>query len=138
MKYYFKVVTDKLKSYTDNFREINESEYPVQYKLNDYVKPNIQGSKLYVFDNFDSAKNFAYTNRYSSNYPLLIYLCIVENPKVCTGIGDINYAGSLTNIMNIFWRANTDKSVRYINTKNPPSNTIECDSVCLLAKLDWK
>ena len=77
-KYYYKIVEDNLKSLCSHFYTVQRSncdlvqQLPVQYKLNEWVGPNVRGTKLMVFHSLTLALRFNPVKR--------IYLCEVENP----------------------------------------------------------
>jgi hypothetical protein len=57
-KYYYKIVNYNLRSLI-----IDDTIYPnigVQYKINEFVEPNINGTKLMIFTSLYHAQNFLY------------------------------------------------------------------------------
>lgn len=67
---YYKVVLPDLTSVSC----IKNQFAGVQYKINEWVSPNIKNTKLFVFDDFDAACNYAMLGD-------KIYECEVENPS---------------------------------------------------------
>lgn len=127
MPSYFKVVTPDLKSFISSINEpsIRQSKYVVQYELNKIVYP-IENTKLFVFENFHAARDFQVCN----GDDLCIYICHAVNPQICLGVG-IHLGCIDYQAIDSFW-----SKPCYINTKNPPSGTLMCDGVQLLAKVE--
>lgn len=81
MKEYYKVVNEDLQSAIMNpkqgFPWKYKQDFCIQYKVNEWVKPNKFGTKIMIFSNYENAFDFKLlcTNPY-----LKIYTCYVKNP----------------------------------------------------------
>lgn len=135
MPSYFKVVTKDLKSFIscmDESRRI--SKYVIQYDLNKIIYPAVDNSKLFVFENFNNALKFKQLNE-SQCTPLDIYVCHVINPEICLSIGCrcgiIDY-----DAIDLYWNPTEAGIYHYLYTKTPPTGTIQCEAVQLLAKVE--
>lgn len=131
-KTYYKVVAVRssgLYSYchSDLFfiRDESRNSYSVEYKLNEFVTPNVTGTKLYVFDNVDNAKRFA-----GLCETVELWECEVINPRKCATLAYV-----LENSINKFWKLK--RAHKKINAicKQSPYGTISCDAVKLLRKV---
>ena len=81
MKEYYKVVTENLQSAIMNPRQgmwtKAKEDFCIQYKVNEWIKPNKPGSKIMIFSNFEDAFNF---KMLCPNPFLRIYKCHAKNP----------------------------------------------------------
>lgn len=79
---YYKCVTSDLKSSNANYPSIKEINLLViQYKIGEFVKPLIKGTRLFVFDSLDNVKLFVGDQIESENRKIRIFECEVKNPK---------------------------------------------------------
>lgn len=108
---------------SDNFPE----EYRVAYKLNEWVGPNIKGTRLFCFKNLEDAKRFK--NTIFSPKSWTIYECDVKNPA------KVKYVASPKFIKN-FWKfKKLKRSILDFVSISCPDNTYSCSSIKLLRKV---
>jgi len=103
----------------------------VKYKLDEWTFPKVKGSKLFVFDDIDSAKLFAYNNNG------ITYKCEVLNPKKTGPF----YSGVVSNAKAtiLMWKKYTQKK-KYSHLVwglcLVPRHTVWVDAVKLIKKVD--
>ena len=129
----YKVVTNRNgllgSSYVQQVKELN-----VEYKVGEWVRPNVEGTKLFVFSRLDDAKNFIVSNEDTvSSGRMQIYTCSVLNPVYKYD----KYIPSLLEISIIVNRIKKHQLCdlsSYLYSKADPAwpNTIYCDAVKLL------
>lgn len=95
-------------------------KYQITYIIGEWVYPKVKNSKLYVFDDIEKAKRYAYggADIYS------IYRCKVKNPLKTSIIGVWNCPHYFKDFVNEPWK-----------TDIAPSNTIMCDAVLLTSRV---
>jgi len=107
------------------------NQFNVKYSLNKWTFPKVKGSKLFVFDDIDSAKLFAY------NHNGITYKCEVLNPKK-TGpfYSEVVSNAKVTILM---WKKYTQKK-KYSHLVwglcLVPRHTVWVDAVKLIKKVD--
>lgn len=145
-KIYYKVVRWNLTSAvmnTDNdyIDPYLTNDFCINYKINEWVKPKIPGTKLMVFSNLDSAKQFA--NPYRSFRSLsdiiyCIYTCHIKNPSK---IGFFTYIyDSPSGIRTKYYEyykliKNKKRRSSFKNNANIPNDTVFCSAVKLLDRI---
>lgn len=125
MKKYYKVVL----KYSSDHSNLMSAYSNVYYKINDYVYAP-QGTKLFVFNSLDIAKNFA------SSRNLAVYECLVKNPRLVKTLRN-------NTLPKDYWRYIADAKKhklninQYLTKKNAvghkkwPIGTVWCDAVKL-------
>jgi len=98
---YYKVISRDLKSIV-----IQNPNFAVQYKINEWVQPTFKGSALCVFDNLKDAKCFALGDP--------IYECKVKNPRQPVSGSRVKGLYPSTLFMQIVW----SKIIEYKNKHN--------------------
>lgn len=136
-KTYYKVVTQDLKSAIVNPRFNNYdfyNDFCVQYKVGEWIKPNMEHSKLMVFDSFDNAKRF-YDIENNYNTRLCIYECNGKNPSrqgLCILVGRIRHM--YDELLKI--KKAKKKVIEFYNSFSfTPPGTIFCSAVKLVKKV---
>lgn len=132
MKTYYKAVIarrdGRLQSFCDNdlygiWMDNKNVDFSVTYIPNQFVKPNVENTKLYVFNTLEDAKFFC---RYSNAQ---IWECEVKNPTTCKFLSFLDSVGS-------FWK-NKKKHLSVSSyAKHCPKGTRTCDAVKLLKKVN--
>lgn len=130
MKYYYKVVCKNMKSAIVSQSIHSEiRDLSVEYKVGEWVRPNVDGSQLMVFKFLNDAKIFA---RNHSLYD--IYKCEISG--ITKKSVFIRYTSLYYNMHRIrdLWKKkkNRKKINHYMDL--PPSGTIFCSAVKLLEK----
>lgn len=97
--------------------------FAVEYKLNEFVYPKVEGSKLFVFNHFSYALGY----RECSPLCLTIYECEIINPS----FGEVMSASSSSKDWMDFWRR-----INIYCTRNCLPGTVFCDAVKLVKKID--
>lgn len=119
MKTYYKVVNPELKSCCANpgFPE----EYRVQYKLNEWVKPVMPNTRLFIFDSINDAEWF----RHRMGLHYKVYPCYAKK------VARVKKLAAPMNIVN-FWKFKKlhRKIDRYLLT-DLPRGTLSCSEVML-------
>lgn len=133
--HYYKVVKKNLCSiWTSDFDTLISSErteaedtFRVQYKENEWVFPNLEGSKLFVFCDKKLAIKF------TDNMLGMLYICQVQNPiKKAPFVPEIKIEPMRTfNIWKNYKNKKGYKKLIYDLTAKPPEGTIWCDAVKL-------
>ena len=77
-KYFYKVVNKGMTSYIVE----NHEDISVKYILNKWVKPKLEGSKLFVFRGLQAARDFGFFIG-TTVQNARIYQCEVKNPEKC-------------------------------------------------------
>lgn len=87
VKKYYKCVwknkSNELESVCRN-TDIVDSEIKVFYKIGEWVKARLEGSKLFVFDSLKAANDFRYYEM-SGQSQIEVYECKVQNPVDISG-----------------------------------------------------
>ena len=128
MKYY-KVVNSQMSSCRLWWRQ-----WRVKYVINQWVRPHIKYSKLFVFSDLRQARRFCFSSE-------TIYECKVKNPiktaPFCCYFGPENYM-----IMKIWKLWGQKKKYRHLmpevsnETIEPPLGTVYVDAVKLIKPID--
>lgn len=119
---YYKCVSNDLTSAYAHF-----SDASVQYKQCEWVYPHIPYSKLFVFNTFETARNFSRG---------LIYTCKVYNPQIMLKMVLPGHFSD-ENIIN-FWRRKKRKKPYDCFTGVVYQGTVICDAIMLLEKIPKK
>ena len=130
MKYYYKVVCKNMKSAIVSQSIHSEiRDLSVEYKVGEWVRPNVDGSQLMVFKFLNDAKIFA---RNHSLYD--IYKCEISG--ITKKSVFIRYTSLYYNMHRIrdLWKKkkNRKKINHYMDL--PPSGTIFCSAVKLIER----
>lgn len=101
----------------------------IHYRIKRWVKPKIEGSKIFVFHSIDSAQDFICTSSFDidsgeEKEKEHIYECEVRNPTVAT------IACNSIHQITRFW--NGDMNVVVME---PPKGTYYCDAVKLIQRI---
>lgn len=135
MKTYYKLVSQDLKSaIMSQHKDLRELE--VQYKINEWTNPNIDGSLLMVFDSIDNVKRFVHKKpRYR------LFICEIS------GISKIPIFRSFYKLpkciasLKKVWKARKSKKKfsNIVNThSSPPKGTVFCSKVKLVEEVtNW-
>ncbi len=148
---YYKVVhinseqQGRLESYCHNPRLVGyyrTNEAVVVYKPLEWVKPNIQGSKLFVFDSLKNAEHFAGKSfsPFDRGREYDIWVAQVKNPVLMRVISEVDYR-SVFDFWN-YWgrarqlkkRANCLFNSMVGITMPPPAGTYGCSAVKLISR----
>jgi hypothetical protein len=124
--YMFKVVAatkNGLKSARASF--VDNGKHSINYRTQRWVKPHklLPNSKIFVFDSFKNAKEFA--NGIGAANNEYIYLCEVKNAQQMLKMADFS------NQLDIFWQG---KMLPKLEGKCPVG-TYGCDAVKLLKRI---
>lgn len=103
----------------------------VEYKLNEWVKPKLENSPLFVFNSLDKAKSH-YTQMSADS----IYECEVKNPRRIKVIAAIIDYYALNTVIR-FWKNRKRKKGCKVSSWPAPKGTIICDEVKLTKKVVW-
>lgn len=127
---YYKVVNDNMSSaYIGSGCIGNYKELIIYYKIDDWVKPRIKGSKLMVFDSLENAQYFMD----HCGWGYYIFKCEVKNPSK-KGVfvkADYSLAERLLKIINL-----KNKKKKFTDLLDKPiRGTIFCDAVKLVEKV---
>jgi hypothetical protein len=123
---YYKVVAccgNKLTSCCQN--PLFPDEYRVEYKINEFVVPRIEGTKLFVFNDLQCAIDFAFELFGLGCYGE-IWSCEITNPGPISNLSRFDL-----NLFRRYW-AGTLSNVDMIST---PEGTIGVDSVKLVERM---
>jgi len=133
MTKYFKVV----RSYDLSSCCLNDdfpNEFRVFYKLNEWVSPVIENTRLFVFKTLDDARCFI-SSEYFSHGTISIYECEVKNPQ------KVKYMARVYLIQN-YWkkifeaRKNKKKTDLYdVIRYDTPKNTYSATQIKLLREV---
>ena len=121
-KKYYKVLSDGLTS------AVTEFPLKVKYTLNEWVRPNIPGSHLFVFDSLQKAKNFC---GHSSKD---IYECEVKNPQKL-GVFMDYFVLTKDILCEILKLKNNKKKYRHKIVDIEPLGTVFCSAVKLTKRV---
>lgn len=98
----------------------NSNPYKVRYEINEWVKPKLEGSQLFVFNSLINAINF--TNNYCNTYDYKVFECEIDSPTPCRYLAlEIFYIKD-------FWLSNELPNYRI---KGAPFGTVGCKAVKL-------
>jgi hypothetical protein len=100
----------------------------IEYKVNEYVYPKLEGSKLYVFSNLDSASKFLNIIDFYNKDKCVIYECEVENP------GKIKPLYCINSIVNYWKKKKSHKSTSNFLI-NKTKGFVSCDAVKLTKRV---
>jgi len=103
----------------------------VEYKLNEWVKPKLENSPLFVFSSLQQA-HFHYDQMCADS----IYECEVKNPRTIKIIAAILDYYALNNVVR-FWKDRKRKKGCKVSSWPAPKGTIICDEVKLTKKVVW-
>lgn len=119
-KKYYKVVTEDLFSCIMSITR-TPNKLSVQYKINDWVKPKIKNTPLFIFDNLPDAI-FFYEQESSCNKYLSIYTCQCKNPHEI-------------DIPNLISTIHKNVPDQWCWLDDVPSGTVGCDEVKLIKRI---
>lgn len=114
-KTYYKVVTSDLRSARASNWSYNRT-WAVQYKIDEFVKPEQEGSLLMVFENLNDALEFCIFGE-------LIYECEVTDPR------PLKFLSCSVTTIKDFWFG--DKETKRSIQERSPTGTIGVTSVKL-------
>lgn len=136
-KIYYKVVNNELKSAVisknqdriNMYCSVGSLDFCVQYKINEWVKPVVYGTKLMVFNDLFLAEDFANTLNDSN-----IYKCHVKNPS---RFGFIAYLDDINRLYPKFLRLikNKKKRTNFRTGVSALQGTVFCSAVKLIEKI---
>ena len=128
MSLFYKVVNEDLTSCCRNPNF--PLKYKVRYKIGEFVKPNIDGTRLFVFKNLDDVNEFL-SNVFLEKEFWSVYECEVTNPKEESAIA---YPAEVES----FWYyRNAGKLYGELDNSMPaPQGTYSCDSVKLIKRIE--
>ena len=148
---YYKVVSDDLKSFVVNplnagYGHIEDkhiyNKFVIQYKIGEWIGPNVKGTKIMCFSNIDSARNFLRSEACASFFiGGKIFKCQCLRPKgynrdsVITNCYELNelYDTMLDIVKKHKKRTEIFKAVQ--RKQYVPDNTILCDKVKLIEEV---
>lgn len=128
-KVYYKVLTDTLQSVI-----ANNTLLSVEYRIGEWVKPNVEGTDLMVFNTLQAAQDFR-----ESCYYQRIFECEVKNPRkrgVFVFWNDVKYGKQLPqSILNLISLKKRKK--KYLDKIDSalPNDTIFCSAVKLIKEI---
>ncbi len=126
-KIYYKCVrvhNTQLTSYVISSR----NSFCVQYKLDKWIYPSVSGTKLFVFETLEDAKNFT-----RHGYSFAIFECNVINPQNkysifhCSKYNFVN----LTIVEGMLRLRKQRKKFTHLQIGDMPKNTVVCDAIKL-------
>lgn len=148
-KIYYKVVTRDLKSAIMNSYVLQDriqdeecqrivDKFCVQYKINEWVNPNVGKSKIMIFKDLISAKDFCLTNQYDDI--LRIYTCKCKNVSQLGFVTDVLHLPLFNeryiNLLNLKRQKRKVKDYyKKYERRIVPNNTLFCSSVMLLKEI---
>lgn len=130
-KYYYKVLykynTKKLTSF--NTGRTLEKDSTLIYPKNKWIKPEIEGTKLFVCDTLDNALDML--NYFTCSYDnFKVFKCEVKNPRRKSRMLSLDFSTNKTNILKRFFTKIS--SIKMFNKKNTPKGTYICDKLKLI------
>ena len=135
---YYKVVAEGLVSVWTRYISIDNPtsrrDFIVQYKLHEWIKPNVKGSKLFVFDALMAARDFAEPMRSQGVPKIEVYECRVKNPG-SSGVF-MDYILDQPSFALRLWEEFNVQNIIPSSVLNPPNGTIWVDEVKLIRKVD--
>lgn len=141
MKKYYKICRrndyNHLLSYNVSKVSQPNKEEVIEYNINEWVKPHMPNSKLFVFNSLDAAINCLSKNGNCRNYE--VYECEVKRPtKAAKYRGDGWWSNNLQEYWNIIKKAKKNKkSINKALEKSKehfppmPAGTVWCDELKL-------
>lgn len=141
-KKYYKVVATYNLSYFSVISILNvpgdfESEFNVEYKINEWVKPKVCGAPLMCFASLEDAINFK--NQLWNNRTIIIFECEVRNPRRTNKLflRPLRSNSDMKNIiLNNLKLKKQKKRIIQFHEDLPPAGTVFCDELKLLKKID--
>lgn len=120
MKTYYKVVNSKLQSCCCN--PYFPAEYRVQYKLNEWVKPVIPNTRLFIFGKEDDAFLF----QQYMGYMFDVYSCYAKNVACVKQLANPSFVHD-------FWlkKKQHKKILSYLLLDSIPTGTLSCSEIML-------
>jgi hypothetical protein len=117
---FYKAVKEDMNSYAS-------VKYGVKYIVGEWVKPRLEGSKLFIFDTKENALTFIQKEK-ADPKKVHLYTCEVKNPMKAEymDIPGFDYP--------FFWNYRFFKSDGYAK---PPEGTYYGDEVKLIKKVEW-
>jgi len=122
---YYKVLNSDLSSAYISNLYFNTEDIVVKYKINQFVYPNILGSKLMVFSDLSSARLFR------CSWGIKIFKCEILNPSE-DGIFVETGKGMKEDLLDVLRLKKQKKRFTYLLSRNIPNNTVFCDAVKLI------
>lgn len=145
-KIYYKVTDTNKKSIwikydefqTDLLKREDKLSLIVKYKVNEWTKPNIEGSCLFVFDDFIKARDFAQFCFNRERSPLLweCYARGIRKSDNIHSIISILDPDCTMELIKKWWKRRTQYSYNY-NYQNKLDHTIMCNEVMLLKQITF-
>lgn len=136
-QHYYKCVTRDLRSSNANYIQTPLKEFEkflvIQYKIGEFVKPNIRGAQLFVFPNYYSAYEFQCKQEKLGRH-IDVYKCEVKNPKKNPPI--LTYFRDAIQVLKK--KKNKKKLPPLYNYSSYREFSIGCSEVKLLKRVDIK
>ena len=101
----------------------NPQQFNLEYMVGKLIYPKVDGSKIFCFSKFESAKQF-----FNQNYGCEIYECLVVNPT--------KKSYYYSNLGRINARFNKKEDIEFEDISIVYPNTVFCDAVCLVKKVE--
>jgi len=101
------------------------SEYRVTYITNEFVRPRVDKTGLFVFQNLKDAEDYAYN---IGIFGIQVWECEVENPRECKERG-------LINRIKQFWNPVYFMDSSRVYSVPTPKGTYICDAVKLIKEI---
>jgi len=131
----YKVVTQDLKSVCDTFKNKYLKSMAVRYDIGEHVTPMVEGSQLFLFDNYLSARDFVRTQ---SQHKLEIYFA-----EYVPDHGSLKLFSTLektfAKFVSVFKRiARKEKYMDLVeaSAKQAPKGTVAAKSIMLLYQVN--
>lgn len=96
----------------------------VKYSLNDWTKPHIPHSKLFVFSDLSEAL-------YYKAYGEVVFECEVQGAQRCTKIHEL-YSTAAESIVKMWSKRHQHRKYIHSGLMYPPPHTVMCDAVKLI------
>ncbi len=125
---YYKCTTRYRKSLLAHTNE----KFRVIYKFKKWVYPQIEGTKLFVFDNLQSAIDFC-----GSDYFKRIFECEVKNPTKRYNIFYWQCYINWSVITNMLKLRKLHRKFTHLKSNTLPNNTVVCDAVKLTREITY-
>lgn len=108
---------------------IVDNDLKVEYELDEWTYPKLAGSKLFVFDNLESAQHMI--SRYNWEYSHKIYKCKVKNP-ISVKIDQGTVLSSYDVWNNYIEQKKKKKKITWVFGSHVPDGTYLCSAVKLI------
>jgi hypothetical protein len=115
------------------------TDFTLRYPIGEWVHPRIKGSKIFIFDNYDSAERFAKTSQRNCSWGGTPCICECEAQGVSkTGISGVGrttyYAGILRRLFRLRAHKKAFRSLWKNHKTNHrlPTGTVFADSIKIM------